>query len=97
MPPRIIIGVKRAGSALRPAIIFSFIVAAMGFLISRHLKITNKIIIISNTQPGRTPAANVLETGTFVSALNNIAALEGGISASNNAADAAKTITKGFG
>ena len=51
---------------------------------------------ISRTSPGITPAAKVLETGTFVNALNKIAAFDGGMSASR-AADAARTITKGFG
>ena len=49
------------------------------------------------TIPGIIPAANVCDTGTFVNALNSIAALDGGIKASNSAADAAKTTTKGFG
>jgi len=48
-------------------------------------------------KPGTIPAANVCETGTFVRALNRIAALEGGINASNRAAEAASTTTNGFG
>ena len=43
------------------------------------------------------PAANVCETGTFVNALNRTAALEGCIKDSSNAADSARTMTKGFG
>ena len=43
------------------------------------------------------PAANDWETGTLVDALNKIAALDGGIRASSRAADAARTMTKGFG
>ena len=48
-------------------------------------------------KPGTIPAANVCETGTFVKALNKMAAFEGGIRASSKAAEAASTTTKGFG
>ena len=53
--------------------------------------------IRSKIKPGITPAAKVLETGTYVSALNKIAAFEGGIKASSKAAEAAKTTTNGVG
>ena len=62
-----------------------------------HLNKTNKTIKIKSIIPGITPAANVLETGTYVSALNKIAAFDGGIKASRSAADAAKTTTNGVG
>ena len=62
----------------------------------RHFQ-TARMIIPSNTNPGMMPAVNVWETGAPVGALNRIAALEGGISDSISAADAARTTTNGVG
>ena len=90
-------GVIRAGNAKKKALTLSFDVAAFAVLICLHLNKTNKTIKIKSINPGITPAANVFETGTLVKALNKIAAFEGGINASSNAAEAAKTTTKGFG
>ena len=64
---------------------------------SLHLNNTTAIIKNNRITPGIIPAANVWETGTFVKALNKIAAFEGGMSASNKAADAASVTTKGLG
>ena len=69
----------------------------MEVLICLHLNKTSRTIKTKSIKPGITPAANVLDTGTFVYALNKIAAFEGGIRASSKAADAAKTTTNGFG
>ena len=92
-----IIGVINAGNAFFAASILSIPVALSVPAISLHLIRTTAIIKSNKINPGITPAEKVCETGTFVSALNKIAAFEGGIRASNNAADAAKTTTKGFG
>ena len=66
-------------------------------LICLHLNKTRRTINTKRTKPGITPAAKVLDTGTLVRALNSIAALDGGINASNRAAEAAKTTTNGVG
>ena len=62
-----------------------------------HFIKTTMIIKTRSIRPGIIPAAKVCETGTFVRALYKIAAFDGGISASNKAADAASTTTKGVG
>ena len=90
-------GVIKAGSAFLPACHLS---AALAFEVPgifRHLTITMMIMNNNKIKPGTTPAAKVWDTGTLVSALNKIAAFEGGIKASSRAADAARTTTKGFG
>ena len=97
IPPRIIIGVKSAGNAFTPAINFSRLGTLLGLLIFLHFMRTRTIINTNRIRPGIIPAANVWETGTFVNALNSIAAFEGGIRASRSAAEAARTTTKGLG
>ena len=72
-------------------------VAFLSALICLHLNKTKRTIKIRRIIPGITPAANVFETGTYVSALNKIAAFDGGIRASRSAADAASTTTNGVG
>ena len=97
MPPKIIPGVISAGTAFFAAIKRSRVLLFSALFIERHLSNTTPTMNSNKIKPGTIPAANVCETGTFVRALNKIAALEGGINASNRAAEAASTTTKGFG
>ena len=97
IPPSIMAGVMSPGIAFMSAFIFSLLVAFLLFFMCLHFHVTTMDSSIMRIIPGMNPAANVLETGTSVSAENSIAALEGGIRASRNAADAASTITNGLG
>jgi hypothetical protein len=89
--------VINAGNANMKELTLSLNEAFSSVLICLHLNKTKRTIKTRRTKPGITPAAKVLETGTFVKALNKIAALEGGIKASKRAAEAARTTTKGVG
>ena len=89
--------VINAGNAAMKELNLSFNDAFSSVLICLHLNKTRRTIKTSRTRPGITPAAKVLDTGTLVRALNNIAALDGGINASKRAAEAARTTTNGVG
>ena len=69
MPPRMITGVARPGSAARIESRISAPVARTGLRMSQQRQTTRMISSSSSTNPGITPAAKVCDTGTWVSAL----------------------------
>ena len=88
---------KSPGRASQNAFNLSLLEALSETFSCLHFQMTTNDNKPIKTNPGSIPAAKVFDTGTSVKALKSMAAFDGGIRASRKAADAAKTITNGFG